>query len=214
MCTLLPDAHFAACTISLQKFPRSDATGLIWPVIELCRQLNSFEVGWIKREPGKQSSLKIFPCAHIFFQPGVLSEPFPAFSRWSKGSCEEGSTHIMTPHWESALLPSVPASPVVNIFAGSKIETHGLARKNEIKKIKNAPENLGHMFSRAVATWHYVHSRCLINACIENHSGIPNGTLNFLQKSYLQLEFFLNPKFLQNPGVCWFAIGLCWVHST
>lgn len=41
------------------------------------------------------------------------------------------------------------ASPVVNVFVGSKIETHGLATKNEMK---TAPGNLGYTFSRTEAT--------------------------------------------------------------
>lgn len=84
----------------------------------------------------------------------------------------------------SCLLPEsqlfhllLSTSPAVNIFAGSKTETHGQdIEKNETKTVA---ENLGHMFSRTEAIQGCVPCRCLISTCISHHSGIPKDIVNF-----------------------------------
>lgn len=104
----------------------------------------------------------------------------------------------MTPHWKSTLSPSALCCSCCEHICW--IRTWDTWSSHEKNEIKTAPENLGHMFSRAVATRDCVLCRCLINACIEDHSSIPKGILNFfpfLQKSYLQLGFFLHPKIFQ-----------------
>lgn len=112
-----------------------------------------------------------------FSKPGVLSKPFPILSRWNEGSSEKktGTSCLLTESQPFYLLLST--SPAVNIFAGSKTETHG--RDIEKNEIKTVPENLGHMFSRTVAIQDCVSCRCLISVCINNHSSISKGIVNF-----------------------------------
>lgn len=111
-----------------------------------------------------------------FSKPGVLSKPFPILSRWNEGSSEKktGTSCLLTESQPFYLLLST--SPAVNIFA-SKTETHG--RDIEKNEIKTVPENLGHMFSRTVAIQDCVSCRCLISVCINNHSSISKGIVNF-----------------------------------
>ena len=83
-----------------------------------------------------------------FSKPGVLSKPFPILSRWNEGSSEKktGTSCLLTESQPFYLLLST--SPAVNIFAGSKTETHG--RDIEKNEIKTVPENLGHMIIHTI----------------------------------------------------------------
>lgn len=74
-----------------------------------------------------------------FSKPGVLSKPFPILSRWNEGSSEKktGTSCLLTESQLFYLLLST--SPAVNIFAGSKTETHGRDKEKNEREPSDVP---------------------------------------------------------------------------
>lgn len=182
MCTLLPNGWFICCTICLEKSPRSNASGgLIWPITELCQNLNSSQVDWDKGvtgEWGTESPKNLFMCINIS-QPGVLSEPFPTPVRWRKYRRKhqllDSSLRV-----SSFTICSLP--PLLCIFLLDQKLRHMVWpwKKNEIKTV---PENPGHMLSKTGATWDCTQSG-------------PNKYLHWKSQPHLKRYFVFSSKIL------------------
>ena len=112
---------------------------------------------------------------HKFFQAWCAFQTISYTFQVGSSEKKTGTSCLLTESQLFHLLLST--SPAVNIFAGSKTETYGQdIEKNETKTV---PENLGHMFSRTEAIQGCVSCRCLISTCINHHSSIPKGIVNF-----------------------------------